>query len=161
MREKDVRVSFQQASALRIAIGSFVLGSCCLPVLEVASSLGYRYSLRRNVTDNVGKTRNIFSFPTQHAPIAVAVCRSVVLRSFRNWVTTFLHGERDMRVKYAVGGCFKATMLQQTTSSLQEISNRCGAQGLFDYNLFTIALVSHEHLLRHISSFFDQWNGLE
>lgn len=137
----DARRKFQ-ASTWRVATGSVVLGSSCLPLLEIASGIGYMYSLRRTVIDTTQQPTSIFSFSTQKLPIATALCRAVVMRSFRNWVARFFNSENgDMRVKHAVAACYKATIVQQASLSLHDISERCGAQGLFAHNFFTVKMV--------------------
>lgn len=110
------------------------------------------YSLRRTVIDTSRKPKSIFTFSTQKLPIATAVCRAIVMRSFRNWVARFFNDENgDMRVKHAVAACYKATIVQQASSSLHDISDRCGAQGLFSHNFFTVKMVSKSDTDRYMN----------
>jgi hypothetical protein len=72
-----------------------------------------------------------------------AVAQAYVLRAYRNWaIERFADEDEDFRVRHAIATCFKAVMIQHSQASCVAISERCGAQGILDYNQLVVIHVS-------------------
>ncbi|KAJ7164503.1 acyl-CoA dehydrogenase NM domain-like protein [Mycena filopes] len=113
----------------RAAIGSLALSAVAMPSLA-------RSAKRRRV----GSTPTsipipIIQFTTQHAPILTAFAQSFVLAEFyKRAVEIFKDSRIDFRVRHGIAACFKAVALRHTQDATLTLSERCGAQGLFNYN---------------------------
>ncbi|KDQ27580.1 hypothetical protein PLEOSDRAFT_1076702 [Pleurotus ostreatus PC15] len=137
----DHRLEFLQ-SIWRVAAGSLGLGSIAIPALQIAAFIAGRYSQRRTVHSTAHRSFDglttrvpIISFKTQQAPILIALCQSFVLKEFWNVVTALFSDEsEDPRVRHGVAAAFKAIAVQHSQAAHLALSERCGAQGLFDYN---------------------------
>ncbi|KAF4567435.1 hypothetical protein EYR40_006439 [Pleurotus pulmonarius] len=136
----DHRLEFLQ-SIWRVAAGSLGLGSIAIPALQIAAFIAGRYSQRRTVhganrgVDGLSTRVPIISFKTQQAPILIALCQSFVLKEFWKVATALFSDEsEDPRVRHGVAAAFKAIAVQHSQAAHLALSERCGAQGLFDFN---------------------------
>jgi alkylation response protein AidB-like acyl-CoA dehydrogenase len=123
------------ASLFRVAVGSATLTSMAISAFLLCVTIGARYSLRRTVLGSSQTPTPIITFRTQQIPIFTALAQAHVLRAFDAWsVTEFMNAEADPRVRHGIAACFKVAAVQLCQASNLSISERCGAQGLFDYN---------------------------
>jgi alkylation response protein AidB-like acyl-CoA dehydrogenase len=121
----------------RVAVGTIALGSIGIPVLQVASYVASRYSLRRHVVDATrrGISKPIISFQTQKQPILTAVAQSFVLQAMQKQaVVWFMDPALDPRVRHAVATAYKVVVVQAAQTANLALGDRCGAQGLFEAN---------------------------
>ncbi|KAF7323375.1 hypothetical protein HMN09_00118400 [Mycena chlorophos] len=130
----DATLSFAQ-TIWRIAVGSLSLTAVKIVALAYSACIVARYSQRRLTAAGGGSPRPIISFPTQHGPILKALSQSIVLAQFYKYATkAFSMGEESLRVRHGIATCFKVVALRMGLQASLELSERCGAQGLFNYN---------------------------
>ena len=123
------------ASLFRVAVGSVALTSMSVSGHLLCATIGARYSLRRTVLGSSQTPAPIITFRTQQIPIFTALAQAHVLRAFDAWaVTQFSNTEADFRVRHGIAICFKVVAIQLCQAAMLSISERCGAQGLFDHN---------------------------
>ncbi|KAI0425065.1 acyl-CoA dehydrogenase/oxidase [Xylaria sp. FL1042] len=120
----------------RVAIGTLSLSTGNIPALQQSALIAGTYSSRRCVAADLGrKGIPIIRFPTQYRPILNAVVQSWAYEAFANEaITRFLDTELSMEVRHAVAVCFKTAVGIDTQETINELSERCGWQGLFAYN---------------------------
>jgi acyl-CoA oxidase len=122
-------------SLFRVAVGSVALTSMSVSGYLLCATIGARYSLRRTVLGSSQIPAAIITFRTQQIPIFTALAQGHVLHAFDAWaVTQFRDTEADPRVRHGIAICFKLVAIQLCQAAMLSISERCGAQGLFDYN---------------------------
>ncbi|KAF8992115.1 acyl-CoA dehydrogenase NM domain-like protein [Cyathus striatus] len=122
-------------SISRLSVGSLALASATTSGLAICTNIAALYSIRRHVTGMDGLTPvPIISFSTQRKPVLTALALSYVLRYFYKKSVSLFLDERDPRVKRGVSACAKAVMIVRSQASILELSERCGAQGLYGYN---------------------------
>ncbi|KAF8992116.1 hypothetical protein BDQ17DRAFT_236872 [Cyathus striatus] len=122
-------------SISRISVGSLAIASITSPVLALCTNIVGLYSTRRHVTGMDGITSvPIISFSTQKKPILSAISFSYVLRTFYKKCISLFTSQSDPRVQRGIALCAKAVLILRTQACLLELSERCGAQGLFEYN---------------------------
>ncbi|KAH7922116.1 acyl-CoA dehydrogenase NM domain-like protein [Leucogyrophana mollusca] len=126
------------ASIWRIPVSTLALSLPGISSLQISSFISARYSLRRHVTGPEGKPTPIISFRSHHAPLFEAIAQSFVLHVMYKWaVRTFMDEKLDIRSRHGVAICIKVVMVQHSQVSNSTLSERMGAQGLFDYNRLT------------------------
>ncbi|KAF8992117.1 acyl-CoA dehydrogenase NM domain-like protein [Cyathus striatus] len=122
-------------SIFRISIGSLALAGPSIPALCLSSNIAALYSIRRHVTGMDGVTSvPIISFSTQKKPVLSTLSLSYVLRTFYKKCVSIFMTESDPRVRRGVAACAKAVIILRSQACQVELSERCGAQGLFEYN---------------------------
>lgn len=132
----------------RVAVGTIAIGSLGVPALQVAAYIAAQYSWRRTVIDQNGAQRPIISFRTQHAPIVTALAQAKVLKAFHvGCVKIFLSPRTPESSRTAIAVILKVVMMQFGFKSLFELSDRCGAQGLFEANQISSMLVRNRFSL--------------
>jgi acyl-CoA oxidase len=137
-KPKDPRSSFFN-KINRVAVGTLALSSLCIPSLQVASYVAARYSLRRTIVDASGALKPIMSFQTQKQPILTAIAQAFVLGAMhKQAVTWFTNPKLDPRVQHAVATVHKAVVVQASQTANLVLGNRCGVQGLFEANQFSV-----------------------
>ncbi|KAF7295852.1 hypothetical protein HMN09_01128600 [Mycena chlorophos] len=130
----DATLPFAQ-TIWRIAVGSLSLTAVKIVALAYSACIVARYSQRRLTAAGGGSPRPIISYPTQHGPILKALSQSIVLAQFYKYATkAFTLGEESLRVRHGIATCFKVVALRMGLQASLELSERCGAQGLFNYN---------------------------
>lgn len=128
---EDNRLDFLQ-SIWRVATGTLALGGFAISAMQVSAYVAGRYSQRRMIG---GGVTPILTFKTQHAPILVALCQSFVLKEFWTVATSlFSNASVDPRVRHGIAATFKVIAAQHAQAANLALPERCGAQGLFDYN---------------------------
>lgn len=131
-------------SIWRVAVGTISLSLIAVPFMKIAAYIAYSYSARRLVGVE-GLRRPILSFRTQQLPVYTTIAQAGVLGAFAHYAANFFSdADVDMRIRHAIATCAKAVMISahQTASIL--LSDRCGAQGLFNFNQICKAHVSGE-----------------
>ncbi|GJE98674.1 acyl-CoA dehydrogenase-like protein [Phanerochaete sordida] len=124
-------------SLWRVACGTIAIGCSLLPVMKCYATVGAMYSFRRHV-GSPGSREPIISFRTQQIPILVLTAQVYVMEAFVKWCTTmFSDTSVDYRVRHAIGGILKATIVGHANAGGIAVSDRCGAQGLFAHNQMT------------------------
>ncbi|KAK0234214.1 hypothetical protein IW262DRAFT_1470776 [Armillaria fumosa] len=104
----DVRLSLW-----RVGVGAISLSTIAMTCLKVASSTVYRYSLRRHVG----------------IPIFTAVAQAL-----KTCTRNFMDDSAGFQTRHAVATIFKAMVVEPALRTHYDLSVRCGAQGLFEYN---------------------------
>ncbi|KAL1948493.1 hypothetical protein VTO73DRAFT_12568 [Trametes versicolor] len=122
----------------RVSIGSLSLTAVVAPGLKMAAYIGARYSLRRTVDSGArGKRVPIMSFRTQQLPILHALAQGFVLEAFfrraAGWLTDT--PVENINLRNAICAIVKATMIGHWRRTGITIVDRCGAQGMFDFNM--------------------------
>ncbi|KAK0209245.1 acyl-CoA oxidase [Desarmillaria ectypa] len=124
----DVRLSLW-----RVGIGAISLSAIAITCLKVSSSIVYRYSLRRHV--GAPRPVPIISFRTQQIHIFTAVAQAYVLEALlKTCIRDFMDDSAGFQTRHAVATIFKAVVVEPALKTHYDLSARCGAQGLFDYN---------------------------
>lgn len=123
------------SSIWRVTIGTLALSTLAVPSLAVSTYVAAKYSMRRTVTDAVGQARPLWSFRTQQFPILHALSQVYVMRAYATEaIRLFKDDALDIRVRMGIASALKAVMTTQSQASLVLLSERCGAQGLFEHN---------------------------
>ncbi|KAF5336296.1 hypothetical protein D9758_014488 [Tetrapyrgos nigripes] len=126
-------------SIWRVAVGTLSLALISIPALKMGSYICYSYSCRRTVQSHSGSSIPIISFPTQQLPIYAAAAQAYVLEAFSEYATnTFSDEDLDFRVRHGIATCFKTVAVHACLQAQLSLSERCGAQGLFNYNQMTL-----------------------
>ncbi|KAI2624063.1 acyl-CoA dehydrogenase/oxidase [Xylaria nigripes] len=120
----------------RVPMGTLSLSMANIPALRVNALIAGTYSTRRRVaggSNNEGVP--IIQFPTQYRPILDAMVQSWVYDAFADdAIAMFLDKNLSMEARHGVAVCFKTSVGQTTQHSINEVTERCGWQGLFGYN---------------------------
>jgi len=132
-------------SISRVAVGSVAITTVAVSNLQLLVTIGARYSLRRTVLGSSESPIPIISFRTQQIPIFTGLAQAYVLRAFEAWaVKSFRKREEDLRARHGIAACFKVAAVQICQAANLAISDRCGAQGLFEYNQMSVLHVSKQ-----------------
>ncbi|KAI0265329.1 acyl-CoA dehydrogenase NM domain-like protein [Gloeopeniophorella convolvens] len=136
-KPSDARAAFFSAIS-RVEIGALALGAIAVPALQLSAHIAARYSQRRTVVGPDGVRRQILSFATQRVPVLRALAQAVVMRAFlARTIDGFCAPGADPRVRHALATLFKVTATTHAQAANLELSERCGAQGLFGVNQIT------------------------
>ena len=122
------------ASIGRVGIGTLALTILNIPVLNMAAYIAGTYSFRRTVGGPDGRRSSIIHFRTQHVSILHALAESAIFEAYADEATNRFVAEKNPAVQHALGTCFKAAIGPATQTRLFQLSERCGAQGLFKHN---------------------------
>lgn len=141
----DLRQNFLSV-IWRVGVGSLVLSSVTVPILKASAYVAGRYSVRRTVTGADGKPTAIIGFRTQQLPILHTLAQAFVLEAYsRDAAERFLAPNLDPRVRHGIAAALKAVTVLHCQQSLYSLSERCGAQGLFEHNQIIASQVSKKH----------------
>lgn len=133
-KPKDLRINFLRV-IWRVAVGSLALSTLSIPALKAGVYVAGKYSLRRTVTGPDGSPMPIISFRTQQLPILHTLAQTQVLEAFAaTAIEWFTRDGLDMTVKHGIAAALKAVMLHHVQTSLYQLAERCGAQGLYEHN---------------------------
>ncbi|KAI0811666.1 acyl-CoA dehydrogenase/oxidase [Xylaria sp. FL0064] len=134
-RASDQRADFFR-QIHRVAIGTLSLSTGNIPALQQSALIAGTYSSRRRVAADSGrKGIPIIQFPTQYRPLLDAIVQSWAYEAFADEaITRFLDPELSPEVRHAVAVCFKTAIGTDAQTTINELSERCGWQGLFAYN---------------------------
>ncbi|KIK32316.1 hypothetical protein CY34DRAFT_19137 [Suillus luteus UH-Slu-Lm8-n1] len=90
----------------RVAVGSLVLGSTAIPILQMSSHIA-RHFQRRHVTSVYGNPSPILSYRTQQLPLLHAIAQAFVLKVLYKWaIEQFMDRNFDARVRHGVAACY-------------------------------------------------------
>ncbi|KAK4129680.1 hypothetical protein N657DRAFT_90700 [Parathielavia appendiculata] len=130
----DHRVDFLK-QIQRVSVGTLALSIVGIPAIKLGTRITALYSQRRLVAAPHGRGHvPIMSFSTQQRPILDGWVYGTVLDSYARWtVKEFMSPAYSTPVRHALGTLFKATVAR-ASRVLNELSERCGWQGLFPYN---------------------------
>ncbi|RAH42161.1 uncharacterized protein BO95DRAFT_476084 [Aspergillus brunneoviolaceus CBS 621.78] len=119
----------------RIRVGTMAISTTLLPILKRCAFVAGKYSLRRCITNPEGSLISIFTFRTQQKPILHALAQIAV---FEAWIPQCIAQYTDPTlagpVRHALGVCVKAVLSKAVQHSGFHLAERCGAQGLYEYN---------------------------
>ncbi|KAI0259534.1 acyl-CoA dehydrogenase NM domain-like protein [Gloeopeniophorella convolvens] len=133
-KPSDAREAFFSAIS-RVAVGALSLGAIAVPTLQLSTHIAARYSQRRTVIGAEGVPRPILSFATQRVPVLRALAQAAVMRAYlARTIDGFCAPREDPRVRHALSTLFKVTAITHAQATNLELSERCGAQGLFGVN---------------------------
>lgn len=123
------------ATIWRVGVGTLALSTSMIPMLKRGLYVAGKYSMRRTVQGSHNKPMAIIGFRTQQRPILHALAQAYVFDAYaedsaRLFVDTRIEGP----VRHGIGTVLKAVVNQATQGSLHSLAERCGAQGLFEYN---------------------------
>lgn len=119
----------------RVHIGTLALSTVLIPQLQHAVYVAGKYSLRRRIIDPSGIAKPIVSFRTQQAPILHCIAQIQVFEAFANECTRiFMDKNIQYSVRHGIAATFKAVVTHARQDTLYALAERCGAQGLFEYN---------------------------
>ncbi|KAI0790862.1 acyl-CoA dehydrogenase NM domain-like protein [Abortiporus biennis] len=122
----------------RVAIGTIAVACLAVPFMKCCATIGAKFSLRRRVGPP-GNTRPIIQFRTQQIPVLTAISQVYVLQSYAQLSTNiFRDTDLDIRIRHGIATILKAVMTQLCFSSARLISDRCGAQGLYEHNQMNV-----------------------
>ncbi|KAI0400628.1 acyl-CoA dehydrogenase/oxidase [Xylaria palmicola] len=134
-RAADQRADFFR-QIHRVPIGTLSLSITNIPALQLSALIAGRYSSRGRVaggSDSEGIP--IIQFPTQYRPILDAMVQSWAYDAFADEaIALFLEPKLAMEVRHGVAVCFKTAVGTDTQTTINELAERCGWQGLFAYN---------------------------
>lgn len=118
----------------RVAVGTLALSMLNIPALKTSAYLAGAYSMRRAITSPDNKQTPIIQFRTQQRPILHAFAEAAVYEASAKYCTELFVASRQETVRHAVATAFKAAITSATQETLVQLSDRCGAQGLFEHN---------------------------
>lgn len=132
----------------RIIVGSMSIAGMALCSMKMGLYVAGRYSQRRTVTNALtGKPTPILSFPTQQYPILATLSQAIVFESFlKDALRLFDDQSLSLTTRHCVAAVSKAMLVRHCCSSLITLGDRCGAQGVFEVNQFSVQYVSSKHL---------------
>lgn len=119
----------------RVAVGTLALSTVVVPALKRCVYVAGKYSFRRQVHGNDNIPVQIISFRTQQRPILHALAQIAVFEAYvQDSIERFVHRSTTPAVRHGIATSMKAVFNQASQSSLFSLAERCGAQGLFEYN---------------------------
>ena len=119
-----------QLCVRRVRIGCVLVAAIHIPALRVAAYIATQYSRRRTVKYSQDLSMPILSFRTQQLPIAYALARASVLEALYTVVTpNYTHDDSDH-----LPAILKALAVKLWRTTATAITDRLGAQGLFEFN---------------------------
>lgn len=126
----------------RIGVGTLCISAVAIPMLQTATHIAFKYSVRRKITGPDGTRFPIITFRTQQLPIFCATAQAYVLQAlYKHMISRFTDDATDAQVRHASATIFKATAMRPAKVLQLALSERCGAQGLFAYNQIVPQLV--------------------
>ncbi|KAK9234724.1 acyl-CoA dehydrogenase/oxidase C-terminal [Lipomyces kononenkoae] len=119
----------------RVHVGTLALSTTLIPILKRAVFVAGKYSFRRHVLGSGKDRKPIITFRTQQRPILHTLSQIAVYECYAQWsIRGFIDTGLDYRVRHGIATAFKAVVTQAAQASLFALAERCGAQGLFEYN---------------------------
>ncbi|OQE37980.1 hypothetical protein PENCOP_c009G08686 [Penicillium coprophilum] len=133
-KPKDMRKHFL-STIWRIAIGTLGLTLTMVPVMKRCVYVAGKYSQRRHILGPDQKPKPIISFRTQHAPILHGLAQIFVFEAYaQKSIQYFQDPSLTDPVQHAIAASLKAVLSKACQTCLFNLSERCGAQGLFEHN---------------------------
>jgi hypothetical protein len=104
-------------------------------MIQISAVITGRYSKRRTVQGANGKRVTLITFKTQYAPILTGLAYSFILKQLWKTATRLFSDDSvDPRVGRGIAAIFKVLSVQECQKFQLILSERLGAQGLFEYN---------------------------
>ncbi|KJA24756.1 hypothetical protein HYPSUDRAFT_1074286 [Hypholoma sublateritium FD-334 SS-4] len=102
--------------------------------------LNFEIIQRRRVTDAfTGRQTPIIAFPTQQYPVLAALAQAVVFESLtQKAIALFTDKDKGLGVRHCIAAVAKVTLVKHCLASLTSLGDRCGAQGIFEVNQFSV-----------------------
>lgn len=142
-------------SIFRVIVGAISIAGMAVSALKVAVCIAGRYSQRRKVTDAfTGSQTPIISFPTQQYPVLSSLAQVIVFESLtKKAIALFTDKSKSLGARHCIAAVAKVTLVKHCLASLTSLGDRCGAQGIFEVNQFSVLHVSAYQLVapRHVS----------
>lgn len=136
--EKPANMRLQYLSAIhRLGNGALALSLWIIPFLKCAVYCVGRYSQRRTVQEGAGGKRvPIISFRTQQLPILHCLAHIAVMDAFTDWATDQHSNNAALHpgTRHGLAVILKALFLHNGQSSLANLTERSGAQGMYPHN---------------------------
>ncbi|KAJ6190445.1 hypothetical protein N7519_000466 [Penicillium mononematosum] len=140
-KPKDMRKEFL-SSIWRVGVGSLALPLHMIPAMKRGVFVAGKYSQRRHILGPDQKPKPIISFRTQHGPILHALAQLSVFDAYaQKSIQYFKHTNLAAPVQHAIGAMSKAVLYKASQACLFTLSERCGAQGLFENNHIVEAML--------------------
>ncbi|OGM42201.1 acyl-CoA oxidase [Aspergillus bombycis] len=119
----------------RTAVGSLAVTTSLIPQMKRAVFVAGKYSLRRRIMRQTSKPVPIISFRTQQLPILHALAQIAAFDPFaQDSIRQFKRSNGMPLIQHVISVTFKAVLCQASQSMFHALSERCGAQGLWEYN---------------------------
>ncbi|KNG89822.1 acyl-CoA oxidase [Aspergillus nomiae NRRL 13137] len=119
----------------RSTVGSLAATTALIPQMKRAVFVAGKYSLRRRIMRQNSKPVPIISFRTQQLPILHALAQIAVFDPFaQDSIQQFKRSNSTPAIQQVISATFKAVLCQASQPMFHALSERCGAQGLWDYN---------------------------
>ena len=132
-------------SIWRVSVGTLSLAMIAVPALQISSYISFSYSKRRLVRGKGQEHLPIFQFRTQQIPVYTAISRAYVLKAFGIMASRlFSDSMISLPTRHAIATAFKVVTIRLCQDSQIMLADRCGAQGLFDFNQISQYFVSTE-----------------
>ena len=133
-KPKDLRANFLSVIQ-RVAIGTLSLSTFMLPNMKRVVYIAGKYSMRRHIGGNNGKQVPIISFRTQQQPIMHMLAQISVYEAFINdCIRIYMEPGLKPTVRHGIATIVKAVVNSEPMRIMYELTERCGAQGLFEFN---------------------------
>ncbi|KAJ5757328.1 acyl-CoA oxidase [Penicillium nucicola] len=129
------------SSISRLGTGALALSLWIIPFLKCSVYTVGTYSQNRTVQQGArGKRAPIISFRTQQIPILHTLARIAVMEAFADWMTD-LYSNRQYAyhpdARHGLAVIVKCLFIQNGQSSLKDLIERSGAQGVYPHNQMT------------------------
>lgn len=116
----------------RGAVGSLAFTTVLVPLMKRAVFVAGKYKLRRQITTQNSKPVPIISLRTQQLP---ALAQIAVFEPFaQDSIQQFKRSNDIPVIQQIISFTFKAVLCQASQPRFHALSERCGAQGLSEYN---------------------------
>lgn len=133
-KPKDTRKQFLSC-IWRIGVGTLALPLVMITAMKRSVFVAGKYSQRRHILGPDQKHKPIISFRTQYGPILHALAQISVLEAYTQQNIQYFQDPNLARpVRHAIGAMAKAVLYKTCQASLFTLSERCGAQGLYENN---------------------------
>lgn len=123
----------------RVTIGTLSLSMLNVPLLQHSAFIAAKYSMRRQVTGHDGKPKPIIEFRTQQRSILHALALASVFEAGAKFCVEAFMAIDHPAVRHGLAAAFKAAISGVTQETTMQLADRCGAQGLYEYNTITEA----------------------
>jgi len=124
----------------RVASGTLSMGAFAISALKIGCGVSTKYSSRRMVMDALTQfPRPIISFSTQYEPLLTALANIYVMGPlFKKCTAYFVDQRLDVNLRHCIACIGKVILVGHCQDSLLTLTERCGAQGLFEVNQIAV-----------------------
>lgn len=129
-KPNSMRLNFLSVIS-RVTVGTLALSMVMIPAIKRAIYVAGNYSVRRKVEEHLP----VISFRTQQRPILHALAQVAVFEAYaEDSVQRFMQPGLKPPVRHGIATALKAVFNSATQTTLYNLAERCGAQGLFQHN---------------------------